>query len=764
MGQYTGRLDAFGKVTGRALYAADRCFPGMLYGAVLRSPYPHARILQISTNAATRKKGVIAALTASDIPGARVFGVVVKNQSVMAEDKVRFIGDGVAIVAALTEREAREAVGLIRVEYKLLPAVFDVEEAMKPDAPRIHQGDNVFIHHKVRRGSIEKGFQEAEVILKRSYRTQRIEHSYLEPEAALALPLPGDGIKIECCAQNAYSTRRSVSEVLGIPMNRVEIEQATMGGSFGGKDEVMTSLCCRAALLALKTGRPVKMVNTREESFLESYKRHPYILYYKIGAKKNGRLTAIEARIIADAGAYASMSPFVTWRSAVQAAGPYECLNVKTDAFAVYTNQAYTGAMRGFGSPQVNFAIESLMDELAQELNLDPLELRLKNCFTEGSVTATGQKLNPGVSLKEVLQKAAGEMKWEMKRALYEGEKRNQDYIKRGIGLACSYRGVSLGAEGIDAAATVVSVQSDGSVIMWSGISDMGQGAQTAQAIIASEVLGISPDRITFFPVNTSRISDSGPTVASRGTIMGGSAAKKGAETVRDSMLKEASIILDESIDNLIMYNNWIFSSKNRTKKTSFSALAGECFNRGVKLFGFGWHKSPSTTWDEKTGQGQAYFTFVYGCNVAEVEVDTETGQVKVIRIAAAHDVGKAINRAGVEGQIYGGLVMGMGYGLMEEFSIQEGEPQCYNFDEYLIPTACDIPDMKAIIVENPDPLGPFGAKSIGEPATELAAPAILNAICHATGKRIRELPADLEKVLLDHKLKRISKRGSEEK
>ncbi|MBN2543711.1 xanthine dehydrogenase family protein [bacterium] len=755
VGKYTGRVDAYGKVTGKAKYAADIKYPGMLYGSVLRSSHTHAVILRIDTSRAIAQPGVKAVLTAQDIPGAKFFGVVTKNQYVLADDKVRYLGDGVALIAATDNTTARKALDLIEVQYEELPAVFDPEEAMKPNAPKIHGKDNTFVHHKCRKGNVEAGFKKADIVLEREYRTPRIEHSYIEPEAAVAVPLDNGGVRIECCAQNMYSTRRSAGEVLALPLNKVEIVQATMGGSFGGKDEVLTSLCCRAALLALKTGKPVKMVNSREESFLESYKRHAYILRYKLGAKKTGEITAIEAKIIADGGAYASMSPFVTWRSTVQATGPYNCPNVKTDAHAVYTNQAYTGAMRGFGSPQVNFAIESLMDELAEEVRMDPLELRMKNAFVDGSITATGQKLNPVVSLKECLKKATDEMNWKEKRVSFLKEREGSNPIKRGIGLACSYRGVALGAEGVDAAATVVSVQTDGSVIMWSGICDMGQGAQTAQSIIAAEVLGISPKRLVFMSGNTSRISDSGPTVASRGTIMGGSAAKKAAETVRDSMLSAASEILDETPDNLIMKDDQVFSQINENKKISFSKLAEECFRKGLKLFGFGWHKGEKTTWDEEAGQGIAYFTYVYGCNVAEVEVDTETGKVNVVRTCSAHDVGRAVNRAGVEGQIFGGVAMGMGYGLLEDYGIQDGKPECENFDEYLLPTACDVPEMKAVIVENPDPLGPFGAKSIGEPATEIMAPAILNAICHATGKRIRELPANLEQVLLGHKLKK---------
>ncbi len=762
IGKSERRVDSWGKVTGRAKFADDYNVGHQLIGKVLRSKHPHAKIVRIDTSKARALPGIQAVLTAVDIPGSKVFGIVEKNQAILAEDRVRYLGDGVALIAATTKEIAEEALSLIDIEYELLPVVSDPEEALKPGSPIIHGNKNEFVHHKVRKGDIAKGFTEADFVLERKFKTQFIEHSYIEPEAVLAEPNEQDGVKITGSVQNLFSSRRSVAAALNLPLNKVQIVQATLGGSFGGKDEAMTSMCCRAALLALKTGKPVKMVNTREESMLESYKRHPYVLYYKWGAKKDGSITAMEARIIADGGAYASMSQFVTWRSVVQATGPYYCDNVKTDVYAAYTNNNYTGAMRGFGSPQVNFAIESMMDELAEKVGVSPLDIRLKNGFEKGAVTATGQKLNHVVSLKEVLTKAAEAIdfkkKWKSYRRSQVGEK------KHGVGLACSYRGVSLGAEGADAAETIVSVQTDGSVIVSSGVTDMGQGAQTQMSQIVAEVLGTSMDRIQFLNTNTSRVADSGPTVASRGTIMGGSAAKNAAEQVRKTLLAVGSSMLNVKGSKLDLRNNYLVNLKNGRRLASFSELATECFNKGKPMIGLGWHKSLKTTWDEERGQGEAYFTFVYGANAAEVEVDTETGKVDVKDFASVHDVGKAINRAMVVGQMCGGVAMGLGYGLLEEFEFERGVPKQLNFDEYLIPTSMDVPRIKTIIVENEDATGPFGAKSVGEPTNEIAAPAIVNAIFNATGKRIYEIPANLERVLLGHKLVRHDKRGSEKK
>lgn len=762
IGKPERRVDAWGKVTGRAKFAADYNVAHQLVGKVLRSKHPHAKIRRLDTDKAKKLPGVAAVLTAADIPGKKVFGIVLENQAILAEDRVRYLGDGVALVAASTVEVAVEALSLIEVEYEPLPVVSDPEEAMKPGSPVLHGEKNEFVHHKVRKGDIVKGFDEADFVIERKFRTQFIEHSYIEPEAVLAEPEEQGGVRITGSVQNLFSSRRSVAAALNLPLNRIQIVQATLGGSFGGKDEAMTSMCCRAGLLALATGKPVKMVNTREESMLESYKRHPYVLYYKWGAKKDGTITAMESRIIADGGAYASMSQFVTWRSVVQASGPYYCDNVKTDVYAAYTNNNYTGAMRGFGSPQVNFAIESMMDELAEKVGVSPLAIRLKNGFETGAVTATGQKLTHVVSLKDVLKKAADgigfEMKWEKNRQASNAEK------KRGVGLACSYRGVSLGAEGVDAAETIVSVQTDGSVIVSSGVTDMGQGAQTQMSQIAAEVLGISMDRIQFLNTNTSRVADSGPTVASRGTVMGGAAAKNAAEQVRKTLLEVASAMVNIEISRLDLQDNYLVDVRSNQRLASFAELATECFNKGRPIMGLGWHKSPKTSWDEERGQGDAYFTFVYGANAAEVEVDTETGKVDVVDFVSVHDVGKAINRAMVVGQMCGGVAMGLGYGLLEEFELENGAPKQLNFDEYLIPTSMDVPRIKTFIVENEDPAGPFGAKSVGEPTNEIAAPAIVNAIFNATGRRLYEIPANLERVLLGHKLVRHEKRGSDQK
>jgi len=524
-----------------------------------------------------------------------------------------------------------------------------------------------------------------------------------------------------------------------------------MGGSFGGKDEVVSSMAARAAILALKTKKPVRLVNTRDQSIKESYKRHPYKMKYKIGATHDGQLKAMQIEAVADSGAYACQTPFVTWRSVVQATGPYEVANVKTDTYGFYTNNIYTGAMRGYGSPQVIFAQESLMDELAEELDMDPVELRLKNIYHNNSITASGQKLDSHqVSLEEVLIKAVEKSDFIEKYNRYKKEQTGDK--KRGIGLSISFRGCSLGAEAIDAAGIILSLKKDGSVNLYSGLAENGQGLKTVYCQIAGEILGLDIDRINFMEVDTLISPDSGSTVASRATLIGGNAVKKAANNLKNRIKKFIAESYEQTEDDIVLKDGKIYGKKS-IEIMSIAKMSSMAAMEGVCLTSYGWYVSPEISWDEEIGQGNPYFTYVYGCQVAEVEVDIKTGEINVLKMTAAHDVGRAINPANVKGQIYGGVMMGLGYGIMEELKTNQGYIQNTNFDEYLIPTVKDMPDIDPIIVENPDPDGPFGAKSIGEPTLELGAAAIANAVANAADKRIRSLPINLEQIIVGRKL-----------
>lgn len=748
------RVDAYEKVTGKAKFGADLFFPNMLYGKVLRSKYPHARIVKINIKKALACPGVKAIIRAEDIPN-NEFGIIVQNQQVLAQKQVLYIGDGIAVAVAETQEAATKALELIEVEYEELPGIFNPEEAEKKDAQLIHSEleNNQVVHHRLRKGDTEKGFTQAEVILEREYTTQFVEHSYIETEVVVVVPYERNSlVTIYGSIQNPFSCRNAVASVLKEPLNRVRIIQNHIGGSFGGKDEVMFSMAARAAVLALKTNRPVKMVNTRDESILESYKRHPYRMKYKVGATKEGKLVAMEIKCVADSGAYACQTPFVTWRSVVQATGPYEVPHVKTDTYGYYTNNVYTGAMRGYGSPQIIFAQESLMDELAKELKITPVELRLKNIYHNNSITASGQKLdNHQVSLEEVINKAVEASNYKDKYREYS--KPQSGDKKRGIGVAVSFRGCSLGAEATDAAGAIVAIQRDGSILISCGLAENGEGLKTVFTQIAAEELGVDIKRINYMEVDTSVSPESGATVASRSTMLGGNAVKNAARQLKETLAKIVAAEFKIRTDNLDFKNENIYEKNKNQKIISFDEAINLANQEGIFLSAYGWYKAPDISWNEEIGQGRPYFTYVYGCQIAEVEVDTATGQIEVLKITAAHDVGRAINPACLKGQIYGGVMMGLGYGIMEELETEKGYIKNTNFDEYLIPTIKDMPEISPVIVENPDPYGPYGAKSIGEPTLELGAAAIANAVAHATGKRIRNLPLNLERVLLGHSL-----------
>ncbi|MFH1416647.1 MAG: xanthine dehydrogenase family protein molybdopterin-binding subunit [Elusimicrobiota bacterium] len=747
------RLDAEDKASGRAVYGDDLEMPGMLFSRQVYSIYPHARLVSIDTSSALRCPGVVTAVTYRDIPGEHSYGNVIKDQRPLADDKVRFMGDVVCVVAAESERAARNAAARIKVEYEQLPGVFDPRDAMKKDAPLLYEekGTNIQMPIRIRKGDTEKGFADSDVIIEGKFSTPFVEHSYLEPESAIAFIDKGGIMRLRGSFQNPFTARRAIASFLGIELNRVRIQKTVLGGTFGGKDEQMSAIGCRLALLALKTGRPVKATYSREDSFIESHKRNPFYMKYRLGATTGGIITAVEYDIVADSGAYCSMSPFVVNRGMVQGAGPYKIPNVKADAVSVYTNNPYTGAMRGFGSPQSHFAMESMMDMLAEKLDMDPLEIRLKNIIHRGDITATGHKITHDVGLEEALRTAAEAIGWKKKREDYAGQ--DKESHPKGVGIACCLRGVSLGAEGADASTASVVVQADGSVIVSTGITDHGQGSQTVLSQIVAEVLCISLDRIIYIEPDTSLIPDGGPTVASRGTIMGGNAAKNAAEKIVHRMKRVAAEMLKTDSEQVTVREGLFLDSRNSETCVTFDEVVAECSRQAVPLFEYGWYSAPKIHWDEEKGYGAPYFTYVYSVNACEVTVDTETGKVSVENFVSAHDMGRAINPMQCYGQMFGGAAMGIGFALLEELEVYEGKIKSLNFDTYTLPTACDLPELQGYIVERPDPDGPYGAKSLGEPATEVSAPAVINAVAHATGKRILDLPASLERVLLGKKL-----------
>jgi CO/xanthine dehydrogenase Mo-binding subunit len=777
VGKPVTRIDGLEKVTGTAKFADDQYFPGQLTGVMLRLPVAHARLGEIEYSPVRNDKRILAICDHRDVPGENKIGLIRADQPVFCREKIVTPGDVVAMLVGESEQVMRPLLKKIKVNYEVLPVLTDPESALQPGAPLIHPEtkSNLIIHHPLRKGSVQNGFAASDHILEQTYTTQRVEHAYIEPECVTALPLEGSkGIRITGSIQNPFNTRRLVAAALGWPLNRVQIHQAELGGSFGGKDDSVGMMAARAAIGALKTGHPVKIRYTREESISESYKRHPYIMHYRVGFMQTGKIMAMQIEILADGGAYASMSPFVTWRSVVQATGPYEIENVQTDVRAVYTNNPYTGAMRGFGSPQPIFAQESLMDEIALFLNKSPVEIRRLNGYRRGSVTATGQVLRGhDVTLQKVLNRAAKETgfvdKWKKynkkhppisngtsRKLTLDGDRfvEPAEVWQKGIGLAVSFRGCSLGAEGIDAAAAYISLQQDGSVYLLSGLAENGQGMRTTYAIIAAEVLGIGAENIQYLDMNTANIPDSGATVASRATLMGGGAVKSAAGILRRRLENVLRKQWNLSPGTRFTFSGQRIRPAGRSNKSiGFSELCQLACQSGVNLAAIGWYEGPKVHWEEKTGQGPAYFTYVYGCQVAEIRVNVTTGEVYVDRITAVHDPGKVINLQGALGQVFGGVTQGAGYGLWEEVSCHQGIIREMNFDQFLIPTAEDIGEIVPVFIEGRDKYGPWGAKSLGEPTLELTAAAIANAIRNAVGKRYFNLPLNLEEIILQRKL-----------
>jgi len=711
----------------------------------------HAHVKEIRTAAAGAMPGVVRVITARDCPGSIRFGQIRQDYPMLVEETIRSHGDVVAIVVAESRAQAKAAAARVDVDAEALPALLDPDEALKAGAARVHQSEesNIVNHHKIRRGDIAKRFAESDFILEEEFATQRVEHAYIEPESALCVPR-GDGVmEVYGSMQPPFSTRRCTAAMLGVALSEVEVRSVPVGGGFGGKDDTAAIVCARTALAARLTGRPVKMTYDREWSLRESYKRHPYRARYRMGVGVDGLIKAVEAHLVADAGAYCSTTPFVTWRSAVQCCGPYRVDAVHGDVYGVYTNNGFTGAMRGFGSPQVNFCIEQLIDMAAERAGIDPIEFRRRNMLAQGDETITGQPLdNHTVGLEHVLDRVVDEFDYADKlgrcsrgRPRPRGRSRDADDLY-GVGLAISYRGMSLGAEGMDFNAAIVNVQFDGSILLEVAVHENGQGAESTMVLILAEEMGVKPERIRYRQPSTSNIPDGGPTVASRATLMGGSAVVDAARKLKKRMAEILAPRLGCAPDAVRFEKDCVVGG---TESLSFDEAVHLLFVEKEFPYAFGEFKAPTVDWDEATGSGRAYFTYVYGCQAVELVVNAKTGKVTLLGAAAAHDVGRAINPPMVLGQFYGGMAMGIGYALHEEVLLDEGRVTNLNLDTYRIPRARDLPEMKGLIVENTDPNSLSGAKGVAEPTIELMAPAIANALYNATGKRYHRLPMKVE-------------------
>ncbi|MDI6739267.1 MAG: xanthine dehydrogenase family protein molybdopterin-binding subunit, partial [Candidatus Edwardsbacteria bacterium] len=740
--QKAWRNDAAAKVTGRAKYTDDLKYHNLLHAVPVYSDFVHARIIKVDTTAALQQPGVVKVVTARDVTGSITFGQIIKDYHMLAADKIRYNGDVAAVIVAESRDQAIDAIKYVKIDAEELTALLDPEEAMKPDAPLVHEshGSNIVNHHVVRRGEADSALKTCDHVIEQTFTTQFAEHAYLEPETAIAIPRPDSVIEIHASMQHPFSTRRFVAALLGVPLSEVEVKSDPMGGGFGGKDDTASIVAARAALAAKLTGRPVKMTYDRAWSIRESYKRHPYRVQYTMGFSKDGKIKACKVRVVADAGAYCSVTPWVTWRSTVQCCGPYEVPNVHGDVYGVYTNNVFTGAMRGFGSPQINFVVEQLVEMAAVKCGMSATEFRKINMVKQGSVTITGQKLDQHtVSLEQALESTLKEVDFHNKYAKCSFGKSDGDQLY-GIGYAMSYRGMSLGAEGKDFNPAIINVQFDGSILLETGVQENGQGAESAMILILAEELGVSKDRIRYRQPSTSNIPDGGTTVASRGTLMGGGAVVIAAKALKKKLAELLAHKLDCKPDEVRLKDDCIWG-RDDAHKLTFSEAMHQLFLMQEYPYSFGTFKAPKVSWDEHTGQGNAYFTWVYGCQAVELTVNKKTGRVKLLNMAASHEVGRAVNRPMVLGQFYGGMAMGTGYALFEQIQNENGKIQNVNFDTYRIPRSTDLPEMTGIIIENRDPLSPSGAKGIGEPANELMAPAIANAIYNATGVRHFSLP-----------------------
>ena len=676
-------------------------------------------------------------------PGKLRYGQIDHDLPLLAKDEIRFAGEPYALVVAETRAQALAATGQILLEAEDLEPILNPDDALRPGAPllRATGESNLVCHHKVRRGNPDSALEASFLVIERDFHTGWFEHAYLEPEGSVCFPRQDGTLEIYGSLQHPVSTRRFVSAWLALPYSRLEVFNHPVGGSFGGKDDTASAVAGRAALAALIVGRPVKIIYEREWSIRESYKRPPYRMSYRMGFNDEGRITGAIADMMADSGAYTSTVPWSTWRSAAQCCGPYRVPAVRADVRGAATNNNYTGAFRGFGSPQVNFAVESLMDEAAEKLGLSPLEIRRRNMLMQGDETVTGQVLDDHVvSLAQVLDAVAGEVDFEAKLgdcSYGEGEE------LYGIGLAIAYRGASVGAEAKDFCSCVINCQFDGSILMETGIHENGQGAQSAMVLAMAEELGVPIGRIHYAESTTSQCPEGGTTVASRGTLMGTGAVVDAANKVKAVIADTMASSLGGNSDDVIFTEDRVINRNDDGELWNLSwDEAMKCmYNERVYPFAFGSFKAPEVSWDDETGRGTPYFTYVYSCQAAEILVDAKSGKIRVTRVVAAHDSGRVVNPPLFAGQVCGGIMQGMGMALKENLRVEEGRVKSLNYNTYKIPLATDVPEVTVLNIENADPLSPFGTKGIGEPALELIAPAIANALYRATGRRSYTLP-----------------------
>jgi len=735
------RPDAVPKVTGEAKFTDDLMFEDMLYARVRRARIPHAFLTKLDVSKAKELEGVVAVLTAADIPGDHRHGLVYHDWPVMVAigERVRYEGDALAIVAAETQQIADQAVDLIEAEFDPQPIISDPIQARQPGQPQLHPNGNLLKHIKVRKGDIEAGFAAAEVILEHTFHTQTTDHAFMEPECSLAVPMPDGRMQIYVGSQIPYSDRAQVARALGWPEECVHIAGQLMGGGFGGKEDIAGQI--HAALLANATGRPVKLLFDRRESFLVHPKRHATHIRVKIGARKDGHILAVETELYGDTGAYASLGEHVMTRATTHSSGPYDVPHVRADCYAMYTNNPPAGAFRGFGVTQSAFAVESMMDILAEKLNMDPIELRRLNALRPGSFTNTGQELSESVGLVECIDKVVDEM-----------HKSDPDPFKprvldpaqphrvRAWGFAAAYKNTGLGGGAEDCSGADVELYEDGTFEVRSSAAELGQGLVTVMRMVVAQELAVAPEQVRVLVMDTDLTPDGGPTTASRQTYMTGNASRFAAIALRNNITALAAEKFNLSPEQIQFRDGAVHAGR---QSMTFTEVAREMKAAGQPLSVRYTYSAPPT---RPLGEGgDMHFAFTFGVQAAEVEVNTQSGQVRVLKVIAANDVGIAINPLGLQGQVEGGIMMGIGNCLTEKLKVENGHVLTERLSQYHIPGFQLTPEITSIIVEHPTAEGPYGAKGVGEICSIPTTPAITNAIYNAIGLRVDRTPVDPE-------------------
>jgi len=735
------RVDSADKVSGHAQYAADLVFPHMLVAGALYSPYASAQVIRIDTEKAEKIPGVAAVMTFKDLKKPASWGYYT-----YMTDRIRYEADAVAIVAAENNQALKEGLDAIEVEYEELQPVITIEEALAPGAPLVHENDkdcvgNIWSHATtlVRKGDVDEAFPKCDKIIERSYSTSWQEHMYFEPEAAVAVPDPCGSITAYAGCANPFFGRRWVADSCDLPRPKARLIQTVVGGAFGGKEELLGVVIGRACMLAQKTGRPVKYVTSREESIKGSTKRHPFRLEYKVGVNNDGHLQAVQCRITETCGAY-HMHEFMNFRAKVHAVGVYNIPNVKVDIQGVFTNTVTSGAMRGYSAPQTIFAVEQLYEDVAQEINMDPLEFKKMNILKQGDIHPCGQEMKQEIILPEMIDKICEKTDYIRKRDEYA---KQTGTIRKGIGLSIFHRGCGLGGESPDNSACMVAVHDDGTVMANVGLGENGQGLRTAYTQILAEAMDVDPSLIYINQVDTNAIVDSGITAASRGTVMGAQSVRKAGEELKGLLMQTAAMMFKAPVEMVILEDGFFKLKGVPDAMIPWQAVC-ECHHwTGGQDGVMAWFSAPYLHFDNEKGYGDGFPTYTYSAVVTELEVDTETGDIKVEKVTSAHDCGNIINPRNLTAQIHGGVTMGMGFAVMEDLDNEKGHIRHANMDTYMIPSSLDTPEFEPLLFECSDPTGTYGSKSIGEPSLEGVPASIVLALRNALQIEIRHIPVN---------------------